>query len=62
MDGGARLDIALSYNSLAMGVLGIDDGWGASAGDGTLSLRWQTNADTSKAPLSLNLCMRHRHA
>jgi porin len=57
-----RLDIALSYDSLAMGALGSDDGWGATAGDGTLSLRWQINADTSKAPLSLNLRMRHRHA
>lgn len=57
-----RLDIALSYDSLAMGALGRDDGWGASSGDGTLNLRWQINADTSKAPLSLNLRMRHRHA
>ncbi|HRJ07733.1 MAG TPA: carbohydrate porin [Prosthecobacter sp.] len=57
-----RLDIALSYDSLAIGAIGRDDGWGASSGDGTLNLRWQINADTSKAPLSLNLRMRHRHA
>lgn len=57
-----RLDISLSYDSLAMGALGRDDGWGASAGDGTLNLRWQINPDTSKTPLSLNLRMRHRHA
>jgi porin len=57
-----RLDISLSYDSLAMGALGRDDGWGASSGDGTLNVRWQINADTSKAPLSLNLRLRHRHA
>lgn len=57
-----RLDIVLTYDSLAIGAIGRDDGWGASSGDGTLNLRWQINADTSKAPLSLNMRVRHRHA
>ncbi|WP_294228718.1 carbohydrate porin [Prosthecobacter sp.] len=57
-----RLDIALSYDSLAIGAVGRNDGWGASSGDGTLNLRWQINPDASKAPLSLNLRVRHRHA
>lgn len=56
------LDLVLSYDSLALGALGSDDGWGAASGDATMNLRWQINSDTSKAPLSLNLRARHRHA
>lgn len=55
------LDAVLTYDSLALGALG-SDGWGAASGDVTMNVRWQINSDTSKAPLSLNLRARHRHA
>ncbi len=56
------LDVAFTYDALALGALGEDDGWGSSAGDATLNVRWQINADSSKAPFSLNMRARHRHA
>lgn len=57
-----RLDVAFTYDSLAMGALNDDDGWGSSSGDATLNVRWQINSDTSKSPLSLNVRVRDREA
>lgn len=57
-----RLDVVFTYDSLALGALGRDAGWGGSSGDATMNIRWQINADTSKSPLSLNMRVRHRHA
>lgn len=56
------LDVAFTYDALALGAPGVNDGWGSSAGDATLNVRWQINADTSEAPFSLNMRARHRHA
>jgi porin len=56
------LDMVLSYDSLVLGALADDQNWGSSSGDATLNVRWRVNPHTSKAPLSLNLRMRHRHA
>ena len=56
------LDVAFTYDSLALGALNDDGGWGSSSGDATLNVRWQINSDTSKSPLSLNVRVRDREA
>jgi porin len=56
------LDAVFTYDALAMGAMGNDASWGNSAGDATLSVRWQINSDASESPLSLNMRVRHRHA
>lgn len=56
------LDMVFAYDSLAMGALSNDASWGSSAGDATLSVRWQINSDASKSPFSLNMRVRYREA
>ena len=56
------LDLAFTYDSLAMGAVAADDAWGGASGDATLNLRWQIIDDDHSAPLSLNARARHRHA
>lgn len=56
------LDLAFTYDALALGALAEDAGRGGASGDATLNLRWQILPDTHPRPFSLNLRARHRHA
>lgn len=56
------LDLAFTYDSLALGALTSGQGWGSASGDATLNMRWHINDADSRSPLSLNVRARHRHA
>lgn len=56
------LDLAFTYDSLALGALTSGQGRGAASGDATLNMHWQINDAESRSPLTLNVRARHRHA
>ncbi|MBV6500266.1 MAG: hypothetical protein CJBNEKGG_02741 [Prosthecobacter sp.] len=56
------LDLAFTYDSLALGALTSGQGRGSASGDATLNMHWHINDEESRSPLSLNVRARHRHA
>ncbi len=57
-----RLEMALSYDALAMGALNDSQEWGSASGDLSLSIRWQVIKRERSLPLTLAARVRDRHA
>ena len=56
------LDLALTYDALAMGAINTADEWGSSAGDLSLTARWNLLKYLSGRPLILATPVRNRSA
>jgi len=57
-----RLQVALSYDALAMGALNDAADWGAASGDLSLSMRWRVFRREKGSPLILAARIRDREA